>query len=214
MAKWNPYVFCLLVCDRDFYTSGDRSPRIFEYVSAAALESYLRGSSLRFGFPRDEENMPVNIQAALDELARLTGDRRNVGGFQVQPTDKDLSLDVVGWKDFIDERTSKVVVYMQCATGENWKSKRNDLDLNAGGWWNRIIVWAHPPLKALAIPYVIGSDDEWDRANGGLLIMDRLRICSVLSVCIQSVDESDWSEWCENRIAWVNSQHRVAPLQI
>ena len=116
----------------------------------------------------------------------------------MQPTDKDLGLDVVGWKDFVDAQTSKVLVYMQCATGEDWECKRGDLDLE--GRWRQVISWTTPPVKALAIPYVIPPGDQWKRATPGLLLMDRLRISSVLPATSISIRGIDWRGWFKSRV--------------
>jgi hypothetical protein len=202
VRRWNPYTFCLLVADRDYYVSGDLSARMFEHLASRALASYLRGSSVRFGEPRD--TLPDNINQALDELTRLTGDSRIAGIYPVKLTDQDFGLDVVAWKDFPDRETSKVLVYMQCATGENWEGKRGDLDLSAGGTWNQIISWTIPPVKALAIPYVVPPGDRWRRATPGLLLLERVRIASVLPARLASLDGVDWVTWCKQRVEHVS----------
>ena len=193
--RWTPYSFCLMVCDRDYWTGSDPSTTMFEHIASTALQSYLQGRAIRFGAPRDA--LPQKIEIALDELSDLTGDSR-ISVYPVQPTDKDLGLDVVGWKDFVDAQTSKVLVYMQCATGEDWECKRGDLDLE--GRWRQIISWTTPPVKALAIPYVIPPGREWRRATPGLLLMDRLRISSVLPATSISIDGIDWRGWFKSRV--------------
>ena len=158
--RCTPYAFCLMVCDRDYWNDNDPSPRMFEQVASEALKSYLQGCVLLFGWPR--QNLPQNIECALNELAKRTGDTR-IPVYPTMLTDKDLGLDVVGWKDFADGGTSKVLVYMQCATGEDWQGKRGDLDLD--GVWRQIICWTTPPVKALAIPYIVRSSERWNRVT-------------------------------------------------
>lgn len=191
-----PYAFCLMVSDRDFYTQSDPAPRMFEHIASHALQSYLKGDALRFGAPRDAPDQ--QIKAALERLSELTGDGL-LSTFPVKPTDKDLGLDVVGWKDFLDGKASKVLVYMQCATGEDWPSKRGDLDLGVAGIWNQIVAWTTPPVKAMAIPYVVPPGEQWKRAAPGLLLMDRLRISSLLPARALSIQGIDWSSWFKNR---------------
>ena len=195
--RCTPYAFCLLVCDRDYWSDGDPSTWMFEQVASQALQSYLQGCSLLFGWPR--KDLPQNIDSALDELARRTGDTR-ISVYPTKSTDKDLGLDVVGWKDFADSYTSKVLVYMQCATGEDWKGKRGDLDLS-GGIWHQVISWTTPPVKALAIPYIVRPGDDWKRVTPGLLLMDRLRISSVLPARALSIQEID--DWFNYRLELV-----------
>ena len=191
-----PYTFCLMVSDRDYWTSGDRSPMMFEQIASDALGAYLQGSSFRFGAPRNAPERQIMV--ALQRLSERTGDPLS-GNYPVRSTDKDLGLDVVGWKNFLDGQTSKILVYMQCATGEDWPSKKGDLDINLGGVWNRTIVWTAPPVKAIAVPYVVAPGEEWDRVTPGLLLMDRLRISSLLPAQLVSDKGIDWSSWFTKR---------------
>ena len=211
-SSWSPYVFCLMVCDRNNWVSGDTSPKIFEHMASAALELYLQGSTVRFGAPRD--TLPSHIEDAIDELARRTrtGDVRSNDNYPVQSTDQDLKLDVVGWNDFVDGQPSKTLVYMQCATGANWKGKRHELDLSAGGTWSQIMRWTITPVKALAIPYVVRAGEEWRQVTAGLLLFDRLRICSLLPVTKTSTAFANWSEWCDNQLKEVQGQHLSSGL--
>ena len=203
-TKWNAYVFCLMVSDRDFWVQGDISPRIFEHLATAALASYLSGEAVRFGAPRD--TMPSAINDAISELADLTGDRPHPNAFPIQYTDKDLGLDVVGWRDFVDHRSSKILVYMQCATGQNWESKRGDLDLGPAGIWNSTMTWSIQPVKAIAIPYIAEIGDDWTRATTGLILFDRLRLSSLLPAAHECDMYIDWTSWCESRVLAAQQQ--------
>ena len=196
--RWTPYAFCLMICDRDYWNCGDPSPKMFEHVASSALQAYLQGSAIRFGSPRDEPEQQIKV--ALQCLSERTGDRL-LSGFPVRATDKDLGLDVVGWKDFDDRQISKVLVYMQCATGEDWPRKKGDLDLSMAGVWSNIMRWTTPPVKAMAIPYIVPPGDEWERETSGLLFMDRLRISSVLPARSVSAGDFDWLGWFKSRVA-------------
>ena len=196
-----PYAFCLMVSDRDYYSQSDPAPRLFEHIASEALRSYLQGKSFRFGAPKPAPEQ--QILTALKSLSEQTGDQL-LSTYPVKGTDKDLGLDVVGWKDFHDGMTSKVLVYMQCATGEDWIGKKGDLDLGTGGVWNQVVRWTTPPVKAMAIPYVIPPGDDWRRATPGLLFMDRLRIASLLPARALSIQGIDWSSWFSKRAKLVS----------
>ena len=199
--RWTPYAFCLMVCDRDYWTNGDPSSWMFEYVASNALRAYLQGCAYRFGAPREAPD--DKIEDALRRLAEKTGDPV-LDTYPIKSTDKDLGLDVVGWKNFADRQTSKFLVYMQCATGENWMGKRGDLDLSTAGVWNKTISWTTPPVKALAIPYIVSPGQDWQRATPGLLLMDRLRIASLLPARAISITGIDWLSWFKNRVEEVS----------
>ena len=195
LRSYTPYIFCLLVSDRDFYFPGDKdTSRLFEHLTREAIVAYLGGEAVRFGEPRD--TMPLGIRDAIDELARITKDKK-VDVYPVNDTDKDLGLDVAGWKNFSDGYLSKIEVYMQCATGENWSKKKEDCKLAI---WDKILTCYNDRLRGLAIPYVLTGGEEWEREACGLLFMDRLRIASVLSGKKLPDDEYKWWEWCEGRI--------------
>jgi hypothetical protein len=115
----------------------------------------------------------------------------------VNETDKDLGLDVVGWKDFPDGNISKIEIFMQCATGENWEGKRGECIL---GDWGKILCCSNDRLRGLAIPYVIANEREWKRSVSDLIFMDRLRIASVLKDMDIPDEEFHWWNWCKKRI--------------
>ena len=194
--RHTPYAFCLMVSDRDYWKPGDPSARMFEHLATKALQSYLKGCAVRFGAPREAPEHEIVI--ALQNLQKRTGDTFR-GAYPLRATDKDLGLDVVGWKNFRDGEISKILVYMQCATGEDWPRKRGDLDLGPGGIWNKIMDWTTPPVKALAVPYVVAPGDEWGRATPGLLFLDRLRISSLLPARTLSIGDVDWKSWFKGR---------------
>lgn len=203
--NWNPYLFCLLVADREFYSPADQlSPVLFEHLACDALAAHLSGEAVRFGTPRD--SMPTGVHDALSELSRLTGNRRISEGFPVNATDNDLGLDVAGWKAFPDGQRNKLEIYMQCATGENWSGKRNEPNLEI---WRQILSWSIYPTKAMAIPYV-ASEDDWGREALGLLLMDRLRLAAALAHEDLSDPKWGWPEWCHERILIGNQVYNLS----
>jgi len=193
--QYTAYIFCLLVADRELYSPREqRSTRLFEHLVREALAEYMSGKAVRFGSPRD--TMPVNIDDAIDELARFMGDER-FAQYPVNATDKDLGLDVAGWRSFPDDRLSQLEVFMQCATGEDWEGKKADCNLNV---WQAILCCSNERMRGLAIPYVVANNAEWRRAAWGLLFMDRLRIVSVLNDRVLPEQQFRWWSWCRDRI--------------
>lgn len=179
--RWTPYTFCLVVSDRDGWQPADPSPRMFEHLTGAALGSFLQGSWARFGDPRD--TLPDPVDEALDTLSAKTGDPRQTPptGIVVGPRDQDFGLDIAAWKGFSDERRGSVQVYAQCATTPEWRSKLGEPDLAPAGTWDNLISWLLPPLKAMAVPFVLPADeDQWRRDSRAVLLLDRLRIASLL----------------------------------
>lgn len=196
-----PYIFCLLLADRESYSLADQeSVKLFEHLVCKAVNSYLRGSSTRFGVPRD--TMPQGIHDAISQLANITGNRKLSDGYPVNANDKDLGLDVVAWKEFPDRYPGKIELYVQCTTGQHWEGKKHDCDLEE---WRGIIYWPFYPTKGLAIPYVV-SESDWERETAGVLLMDRLRLSYLLKGCEGSDDGYDWWAWCGERITEISQQ--------
>lgn len=192
-----PYIFCLLVADRkNCSPSAKLPPRLFEHLVKEALAQYLGGEAVRFGWPRD--TMAKKTKDAINELAEMLKDER-LDAYPVKATDKDLWLDVAGWKSFSDERSSKLEVFMQCATGEDWGEKRGECTLALAAW-EGIIRCSYGRLSGLAVPYIVADDEEWARTVAGLLFMDRLRIATVLSNRPLPDNAQNFQKWCKAQI--------------
>lgn len=201
VLKWTrdsactPYIFCLLLADREFYTPGDKqSPKLFEHLVCHTVQKYLGGEAVCFGEPRDA--MSPGIIDAIEQLADLTGNRKLKDGYDYNALDQDLGLDVVGWMSFSDQRWGQVELYVQCTTDQHWNQKKGDFNIDE---WRLILRWPFIPIKALAIPYVVARRD-WDRETPGVLLIDRLRIASILRLQELPEDEHNWWTWCEKRI--------------
>lgn len=158
----------------------NQGAKLFEELCASALRTFLGGpgglaAAHVFGFPRRVDH--TGFASALDELcARMDeGD-----GHRTRPktsSQKDAKLDVVAWKAFPDGKKGKLIIFGQCATGQDWKDKRGELSATenwCSSWMkDRPYVW---PVRAFFAPHRVPRD-EWFHtcANGGLLF-DRCRI--------------------------------------
>ena len=197
----DPYIICLLAADRELYKPGDDTAVTFEHLTTLALKSFLGGSAVRFGAPRD--TMPRAIDDAILELGRLTFGKR-VAGWSTYPTDHDIGLDVVGWKEFPDQHNNQLQVYVQCATGEGWlEEKKGEPNLEI---WRGLIHLGMPPVLALAIPYVVNDEEKWQRNIAGRLLLDRLRIAFSFGEQVLQDDVVNWSDWAQGRVELAKSR--------
>ena len=188
------YLVCLLAADRDISQPGDDAGKVFEHLVTLAVEAFLGGGAVRFGAPRDTMEGPIHD--ALKDLAQRTSSQL-IEGWYVKNSDKDLGLDVVGWKNFPDPHNNRLQLYVQCATGEGWDRKNSDLNLTT---WAGILQWGLPPVPALAIPYVAEGDGLWIRNLAGTLMLDRIRIVSALSGRILPDGPVSWAQWVRDRV--------------
>ncbi len=99
---------------------------------------------------------------------------------------------------------SKVEVFIQCATGENWESKKFECNLSA---WQSIIRCTNDRLLGLAIPYVIAEEREWKKSCWDLLFLDRLRISGVIGNKALPDEGKSWIDWSKARIREVNEKN-------
>jgi hypothetical protein len=160
--------------------------KLFEDVCAKAAEVYLGGYSddvlsRVFGFPR--RLLPPGFRNALDQLCKDLGE--GVCSHPNRPLvkdQKDAKLDIVAWREFPDRRPGKLIVFGQCATGQDWKDKVTELPNTDDWctWWmsDRPVVW---PVRLFFVPHRIQYEAwPWTNVIGGILF-DRCRIAGLTS---------------------------------
>lgn len=191
------YIFCL--CLSYFGWKLVRNAPInpwflFEDLSAIAARNYFGGDVIQFG------NRVVKKAFAdrINELCESIGEGQ---GFEDQDlrSVKDDRVDLVIWKDFVDQKSSKLLVFGQCASGANWLDKQTELRPDA--FWRQWIrgSWVSELQRSFFIPHRIDHLD-WDRRarNTGLLF-DR---CRVSHWAFQEnnlvLSETDYMEWCNS----------------
>lgn len=184
----SPYVFMLLL--KSFgvgkHPRGVSSATVFEELATAASDRYLGGpesgsKSYHFGFPR--RTTPAGFRDALDELCKELNEG---GGAKSRPSrrnQKDAKLDLVAWKPFLDRRNGKIIVFGQCAAGDNWDTKASELSpMQFTGMWMNASRLAFTPIVFFFLPRCI-DDEEFDSISmiGNTVPFDRCRIASMLS---------------------------------
>jgi len=183
-TRTSVYTFLLLLSKYgpDAGPKKNEGSKLFEDVCAHAVLTFLGGKkdlaeAHVFGFPRR-----VTCDGFSDALNALCKNLTEGEGCKKRPTtsdQKDAKLDVVGWKSFRDQRKGRLIIFGQCATGGNWRSKRSEL-IAPHDWcsfWmkDRPAVW---PMRAFFVPHRVGSRDWLETcANGGLLF-DRCRLAA------------------------------------
>lgn len=161
--------------------------KLFESLAAAALSAYLGGKtngveSFVFGFPR-RERLPKTFKAALNKLCMAMGEGHSCrADAPLASRAKDDGLDVVAWREFADRRCSKLIVFGQCATGNDWKDKLSDMPA-AKDWCGTWLCKAPfvEPVRSFFVPVVI-DEDQWEYSSrrAGILF-DSVRI-AVLAI--------------------------------
>jgi hypothetical protein len=182
---------------------GVNGAKLFEDVCSHAIAAYLGcadalADNYVFGFPR--RVVPKNFVAALDDLCRvkiLEGIPDNK--FPDINTMKDAGLDIVAWLSFPDRRSSKLIAFGQCATGDNWWSKRYELQPSD---WVRTWLTKTPqviPVKTFFVPHAV-TVSEWAQLGYQAgIIFDRFRITYLVEPSISDALRVNLQDW--NRAA-------------
>lgn len=163
-------IFYYFLCALSFGAGITNQARaMFEHCVADVISALTKQNALRLGFPRGP-GVPASFPDALTLYTRLS---REELVNRPLPDDKDLGLDIATWLRFSDNRGGYLHLVGQCATGEDWYSKLDDLKLH---WWTEHIRWSVQPVRFFATPTVIPTD-KWRRtclAAG--LVLDRPRL--------------------------------------
>jgi hypothetical protein len=127
------------------HASAAEAGKYFERISNEAIKNYIRGESIIYGFPADQDLTTI-ANSILKEH------------FNYSPPHyrKDRNLDIIAWRSFEDNRASQIILFVQCASGNNWKTKIKELNLRA---WEQYIHFAAPLLKGFSVPVIIADKE-------------------------------------------------------
>jgi len=224
IEQYIPYVFCLCLSmfgdgakrlniqkDDDGDPADDLPTyprRLFEHIATIAAANYIGGEAVRFGSPR--RGMSPSFIDALNELS--WSHLHEGDGYNNDPIfgSKDRHLDIVAWKDFPDQRTSKLVLFGQCATNKDdgWHSKKPELQ--TGVFWGNWIKGAAVSelIRAFFIPHRVTSE-EWNmHAREAGLFFDRCRVARFASMAADRSLTHDSGDW-DSCLEWVSKMMSV-----
>jgi len=204
LKDYTAYIFCLLLSyfGWEQVRGAPINPRLlFENLSCVAAKQYFHGEVCQFGTSRDDEIS--TFSDAVNQLCKRLGE-----GGGIRPTHtlhkKDDHVDLVVWRHFEDGRENKLVFFGQCASGENWKAKLNELQPDAF-WEHWMIESKRSPLgRSFFIPHRISDQDNGEGwkyyasyARG--ILFDRCRVAYWAWIGNDEVlSESRYFEWCES----------------
>lgn len=182
-AEKSIYVFLLLLARYGHLAAKKvaRADSLFEEISAAAVRGYMGGSAARvesvaFGPTRRKKGK--GFRSAVDDLCARLGEGGGVSNEPAASDQKDAKLDVVAWTPFHDRRRGKLVMFGQCATGNNWQGKVTELQPESFcRLWLREALHITPG-KLFFVPFTI-PDHRWNIAiSRAGIVFDRCRIAA------------------------------------
>jgi hypothetical protein len=208
------YEFCLATCLADNITTGEmvQLPRSFERVAALLLKAYFGEGTeaLHTGAPRDTES-GVRFKDAMTNLSQRSGEWiwAPESELPAEPTvTGDEGLDFVVWKDALDERRGHLFILAQCACGNDWETKLQELDLERLSKWFKPLSYV-TPVRAFVTPHQLsrGHMREAQRLAG--LVFDRIRLTLIAERAAPAPDVASWME----RLAHLSAMVLERPAQ-
>lgn len=179
LRDYPAYFFCLVLSYCGWVRKkGDTvfPERMFEDLSCMAAESYTAGNVMRFAYPRTGSGiLPAGFREAIQQATQLIREGDSAKQKPARST-KDDSLDVLAWRHFPDLLPGKLILVGQCAAGEKWDTKLNDLQpiATTNEWMTNPII--SQMLKAIFIPHRVPRA-EWERCNRRAgIVFERCRI--------------------------------------
>lgn len=174
--------------------------QLFEKVVQACAEGLFRGTTVRFGVPK-EPDWPTGIK---DRVKRMAEDlnlvSENLEG-KVQPHDGDRTLDLAARLSFGDDGPGTTIVWIQCAVGRHWDKKRHE---PTPAMLEDLIQWNAIQARAIAVPWWFGMDRtyvDWFRKFNKAMILDRPRlVAGTPQAFIDQHYLGAIEEWCETQI--------------
>lgn len=178
------YLF-LLLCTRFSMNKAENKVRngvdatlIFEDLCAVVAENYLgeNAKSLVFGTATEGnfENKIKNLIKSIGEGQGYKNPNQNY------PTKNDDGIDVVVWRDFADNRISKLIGFGQCKTGTSWQDEVKKLNPEhfCENWLYEKP--AFPPLRMVFICDTLNIEKNFVSDQRGILMFNRFRIMEYL----------------------------------
>lgn len=211
VATFAPYVFLLCLSywgKTEAATKKKPFRRMFENLCCLAARNFVGGSVARFAAPRSAlpaayqaavERLPTSFNKAVTRLCELMGEGVE---YRDQPTmnSQDDKLDIVAWRDFPDKRKGKLVIFGQCASGNDWETKLRELNprLFCEDWM------AEVPQSNLTPVFFVPHRVEpagWDHVNRQLLVFERCRLAHSIDTPARTVAVDDCAQWALEQLS-------------
>jgi hypothetical protein len=183
------------------FTGGtaNKPAEFFEHLTLHAVKNYWTCDAVRLGAPR-RKPVPSDFPNALKWLARQINEAIGQEDIEQQNSGDD-GVDIVGWRTFGDRRQGQAIILTQCAIGNDWRSKRNEISCDL---WRRHVDWhVNPPMRGFAVPFHHESGGPWrETSTTAGIIFDRLRIAKLVAAPqLEASLAKQITAWCRNRIA-------------
>lgn len=138
----------------------DPAREYFQIISTIASSGYLKGSSISFGWPRQDASKFVDALKRVSEKALDGAGVRETAHAAAPLRVKDFEIDIISWVPVNDNMPGKVFLISQVASGYNWKEKplRSSILRDLHPWLDSKFASDENIATGLFIPFCIESD--------------------------------------------------------
>lgn len=157
-------------------------PRSFERITGTVLRRHMgpRWESLHTGWPRDE-GQPTRFDEMIRNVSAVTSDGREwrwdpKPGYPAEHgVVGDGGVDFIVWRRSPDQRIGQMFVVGQCACGNDWSTKFDDLKIEKLDPWMRPLSFV-PVVRCFTTPFIL-SDGNFQIAHEQAgWVLDRIRL--------------------------------------
>jgi len=189
------YEFCLAICQAESITRKPftKLPRGFERLSAKIIQYYMGTDAVSFhvGWPRDEA-IGRNFKTAMKHLELIPYEWiwSPEDGKPEEPAPrnaKDEGIDFVVMKKLMDERAGRLYVLGQCACGDDWNTKWNELSEARLRKWFRTTALV-PFVRAFSTPFLLADEMLREATAQAGLVFDRARLTKIVELHANAVE--------------------------
>lgn len=156
---------------RDYTEQGE----LFELLTQHSLQTQLGDTwtIMRTGWGG---GIPISFEDVVQRIANAIFEEPYPEPMWINEQQKELGLDLLCYRTFVDSRPSMPVYMLQCASGGNWKEKLHTPKLDK---WKKVINFHNFPIKAFAIPFCVEDRDFYSSSiDIGGVFVERCRLLS------------------------------------
>lgn len=172
--------------------SHDEGTKLFEQVTKKCVENELKWKSILFGFPAS-----ISFKSQLDTFAEQIHEHRDENP---SPHDKDRDVDIVVWKQFDDDRSNVILLFIQCAAGKNWDGKKPVAITS----YRRFVSFNYKvAIPSLSITQIISISDWRNATDDYGIVLDRARLFRMFTSSTYRVNaqlKKQLSNWCKSKL--------------
>jgi len=170
------YLACLIWSLVGVQGTTQQPGKLFERITRKAVEGYLSGQAIVFGWPFEPEPEGEDEESQIKRKIKKVADDLKERFVEAPPARfNDRGVDVIGWIPFYERRTGQIVLLVQCTAGD-WKGKQ-PVPLDN---WCQYIHWTRDPIKGFAVPSIIVDSDWHERSREKGMMFDRARIINLI----------------------------------